>query len=277
MPMEDSLRSLTRRAALLALALGLVPGVALAQDGPRLGWVELLTEDSRAAAQFYAGLFGWAIEGHSDGKYRLRLNGELVGGITQIENRDGEDHTTWLLGVTVPAVRDAVVATRDNGGRVIRDQSRTADGGEWAVIEDGQGAELLVYTGGLRIEGDPAPGRWAWAELWTTEPDAARDFYGAVVGWDLEEVEHPDGTYLSFTHDGDLRAGVVPITGERVDPGWAPYIGVTDVAATVARAEELGGEVLLAPGADVYGGRVAILRDPTGVGFLVFELEEGAE
>ncbi len=264
--------------ALLALALGLLPGAAVAQEaGPRLGWVELLTNDSRAAAQFYAELFGWAIEGHSDGKYRLRLDGELVGGITQIQNRDGEDHTTWLLGVTVPDVRDAVVATRASGGTVIRDQTRTSDGGEWAVVADGQGAEVLVYSGDLRIEGEPAPGRWAWAELWTTDPDSAADFYGSVIGWDLEEVEHPDGTYRSFTYEGDLRAGLVPITGERVDPGWAPYIGVTDVKATVQRAEELGAEVLLAPGADVYGGRVAILRDPTGVGFLVIELEEEME
>ena len=137
--------------------------------------------------------------------------------------------------------------------------------------------ERQIPRGCRWIEGDPAPGRWAWAELWTTDAEAAAGFYGAVVGWDLEEVEHPDGTYRSFTYDGDLRAGVVPIAGDRVDPGWAPYIGVTDVAATVQRAEELGGEVLLAPGDDVYGGRVAILRDPTGVGFLVFELEEEME
>ncbi len=58
-----------------------------------------------------------------------------------------------------------------------------------------------------------------------------------------------------------------------MEPGWAPYIGVANLEATLARARELGGEVLLEPNQEIYAGRVAVLADPTGVAFLVVELE----
>jgi hypothetical protein len=259
--------------ALLALTFS-SPMVASAQEAGRLGWVELLTHDARAAAQFYGGLFGWTLDRHVEGKYRLREGGELVGGITQISEREPDlDESAWLLGMVVADVDAAVEAALAAGGNVVRDQGRTTQGAEWAVVSDAQGAELLVYSGGDTISREQSPGHWAWAELWTTDPEAAASFYGAVAGWTLEELDHPDGAYPAFMDGDDLRAGMVEISGDAVSPGWAPYVGVTSVAAIVKRAKELGGKVLLEPTADIYEGRVAIIQDPTGVGFLVYELE----
>ncbi len=61
-----------------------------------------------------------------------------------------------------------------------------------------------------------------------------------------------------------------------MESGWAPYIGVADLEATLARARELGGDVLMEPAENIYEGRVAVLADPTGVSFLVIQLEEKA-
>jgi len=271
---------------LVAMLIAVVPmprgSEAHAQAGDdapgRLGWCELLTHDAAAAAQFYAGLFGWQLERHSAGKYRLLDEGALMGGITEIGYITPElDEATWLVGVTVDDVDASVAAARRRGGAILADVTRATGGAKWAVVEDLQGAQLLVFSGGNHIDHTPGPDRWMWAELWTTDEAAAAAFYGEVVGWTLEEIDHPDGAYPAFHRDGEARAGLVPITGDRVDPGWAPYVGVADLTATVKKALELGGKVLLEPHAEVYDGRVAILADPTGVGFLVYELDEVTE
>ena len=205
----------------------------------------------------------------------LLKEGALMGGITEIGQTAPElDEATWLVGVTVDDVEAAVAAARRQGGEVLADVTRSAGGAQWAVVEDLQGAHLLVFSGGNHLDRSPGPNRWMWAELWTTDEAAAATFYGDVVGWTLEEIDHPDGSYPAFHQGDELRAGLVPISGDRVDPGWAPYVGVADLAATLKEAVALGGEVLLPPNAEIHGGRVAVLADPTGVGFLVYELDE---
>ena len=55
-------------------------------------------------------------------------------------------------------------------------------------------------------------------------------------------------------------------------PAWNLYFGVTDTEARVARAGELGGQVVMGPMA-VPGGRFAILRDPQDAVFPVVDGE----
>ena len=123
------------------------------------------------------------------------------------------------------------------------------------------------------LGGIQGPGNWVWAELWTTDQEASSRFYSQVIGWKFVEVSRPDGPYPTFQSAGKARAGLVPIEKGAMEPGWAPYIGVADLEATLARARELGGKVLLEPNQEIYQGRVAALADPTGVAFLVVELE----
>jgi predicted enzyme related to lactoylglutathione lyase len=48
------------------------------------------------------------------------------------------------------------------------------------------------------------------------------------------------------------------------DPAWLTYFGVADPAAAAARAESLGGRILLAPSPEVREGTIAIVADPSG-------------
>jgi predicted enzyme related to lactoylglutathione lyase len=277
------LKRLATAAACAALLVATTPRAGSAQaptaaDPGSFGWCELLTYDGPAAAAFYGGLFGWSLERHAEGKYRLLSNGVLVGGITQITRSTPEvDEGTWLVGITVRDVRASVNAAREGGGKVLRDVARAGRKAEWAVVEDGQGAQVLLFEGGDRIPTESVAGHWIWSELWTTDPAAAAKFYKAVVGWTMTEVDHPDGPYPLFQQGDVPAAGVVGIDGDRLQPGWAPYVGVDDLATTLTRARQLGGEVLLEPGDDVHGGRVAVIADPTGVPFLVYQLDEVSE
>ena len=64
------------------------------------------------------------------------------------------------------------------------------------------------------------------------------------------------------------------MSAEEVETAWAPYFSVASLKKTLKLAEKHGGEILLAPRDDIDGGTVAILRDPTGVPFIVVEMEK---
>ncbi len=244
-------------------------------DGPgTVRWFGLLTEDAAAARAFYADLFGWQMERTSSGGYVATRDGQPFAGITQIgRSVPAINESTWLVGVVVSDLRASVATARRLGAQVLRDVSRAEGFAQWAVIEDPQGAQVILMVPERPLGGVEAPGNWVWAELWTTDQKASSRFYSQVIGWKYVELDRPGGAYPTFQSGGEARAGLVPIEKGEMEPGWAPYIGVADLEATLARARKLGGEVLLEPNQEIYAGRVAVLADPTGVAFLVVELE----
>jgi predicted enzyme related to lactoylglutathione lyase len=112
------------------------------------------------------------------------------------------------------------------------------------------------------------PGTFCWADLGTTDADAAKAFYSRVFGW--EPVDEPGGdagTYTTFKLDGRDVAALYEMGEEERGsngPHWSSYVSVEDVDALAERARELGGEVLAAPFDVLEHGRMTALRDPTG-------------
>lgn len=260
--------------------LFLVPLSAWAQQASvenpgTLRWFGLLTEDAAAARAFYSDLFGWQMERSSSVSHIALHGGQPIAAITQMGRSTPEvDESTWLVGIEVSDVEASVAAARRLGAQVLQEVSNAENFAQWAVIEDPQGAQVLLVDPERSLGGDPEAGNWVWAELWTVDLEASSRFYTEVVGWERGDQSRPEGDYPLFQSAGEPRAGLVSIDSTEMDSGWAPYIGVTDLRATLARAKELGGEVLLEPAEDIYEGRIAVLRDPTGVGFLVVQLDE---
>ncbi|MGH8578929.1 MAG: VOC family protein, partial [Gammaproteobacteria bacterium] len=91
-------------------------------------------------------------------------------------------------------------------------------------------------------------------ELLTTDPDAATDFYGKVVGWQARGAGQPGMGYRLWSiGDGDV--------------GGLGYVGVDDVEAAVEKLTAAGGAVHMRP-TDIPGvGRFAFVADPQGVLF----------
>lgn len=111
-------------------------------------------------------------------------------------------------------------------------------------------------------------GAFSWNELSTTDPKAARQFYGALLGWTFTEREMfmGDGTYLVASAGGEQVAGIMPMppTAQGMPPFWGSYVTVDDVDASAKKAVELGGK-LLVPHIDVQGvGRFCVVQDPQG-------------
>jgi predicted enzyme related to lactoylglutathione lyase len=111
------------------------------------------------------------------------------------------------------------------------------------------------------------PGSFNWLELGTTDQAAAKQFYGALFGWEAQDFPMgPDGVYTMFKLDGKDVGACYKLGPqmEGIPPNWGLYVCVDDADATAKRAAELGGAVLKPP-FDVYTfGRMAVLQDPTG-------------
>jgi uncharacterized protein len=114
-----------------------------------------------------------------------------------------------------------------------------------------------------------------WYELMSMDPLAARRFYAAVTGWQIDESAPAGSTmdYRMISAGDGLVGGVMRLTPDMREQGaspcWLMYIGVDDVDACVASMSSAGGSVQLAP-FDIPGvGRIAMVSDPQGAPFYV--------
>ena len=249
------------------------PGAFLGSD--------LLTEDAATAATFYAELFGWDVEKVEEGGFAIHQQGRLIASISQIDSAEDEvDESFWLVGIAVADLDKAVKAASRLGAEV-RERVTTVEGyGRFAVISDPQGAPvMLIEPGSKPIGGTTGPGSWVWTELWTDDIDAAANFYAKVIGYGQSEVERRDEKYRVFKFGEELRAGLVKIPDEleNVEPGWAAYVGVEDLAKTMARVRELGGRVIFASEDNPVRGAVALIAGPAGAAVFVHEIGSAKE
>ncbi len=120
-------------------------------------------------------------------------------------------------------------------------------------------------------------GRFLWYELMTNDIEAAKAFYGEVVGWSAKSVEAPM-PYTMWNVGESPKAGLFKLPQEAaamgVPPHWMAYVGTPDVDATVAKAQELGAKVLVPVKEVPSVGRFATLSDPQGVTFSPFTPSE---
>ena len=142
-------------------------------------WVDLITNDVPAVKQFYGDLFAWEFEGSESGYTLITHHGARIGGILY-SGRLKQDisESRWIAYLSVPDIEQAVETVRRNGGKIVREPFDLDDRGRAALIQDAQGAILVL----LKSEtGDPEfikPrfGQWLWIELVTNAADSAVGF-----------------------------------------------------------------------------------------------------
>jgi uncharacterized protein len=115
-----------------------------------------------------------------------------------------------------------------------------------------------------------------WYELMTPDPAAAKTFYDAVVGWNIEvQSNFPNGYRMIGRSDGGFAGGVLPLNDEMQQhgarPTWLGYLYVDDVDSSVAAIEQAGGKTFMAPFDIPNIGRVAMVADPAGAPFYIMK------
>ena len=253
-------------------------------------WIDTEQPDVDAAAEFYAGLFGWTFEDvmppGAPGRYLMaRLGGQDVAGLGS-----GEEGTTaWNTYVSVDDADAAVHHLVAAGASLLSAPADAGEGGRSAALVDPEGARFRLWQAKRRLGAQVAnqPGAWNFSDLHTADPAAAIAFYETAFDWQVDDIGYglmvrsPGyGDHLAATSDPEIRtrqAGIAAPPGfedavawivasaSDKPPRWHVTFTVADRDQIVAVAERLGGQVLAQ--ADTAWTREALVRDPQGAEF----------
>ncbi|MHC4930814.1 MAG: VOC family protein [Planctomycetota bacterium] len=247
----------------------------------RIVWHDLMSTDPEASEKFYTELFGWTFKlvdiGDSGQQYRMIHVGEQgIGGIEGLQEGHGVP-SHWLAYTEVESVDDAARRAKASGGSTVVPPTDIPSVGRFSVLSDPQGACIAAFHSNSEYppapEGPPAAGTFCWEELLTSDPDDARRFYGEIFGWSTREMDMGEaGTYTLFDCAGKEIAGAMKMpAAAAAPPNWLAYVAVESVDATHAKAESLGATTFVAPRDIPNVGRFAVLADPTGAAFAIFQ------
>jgi predicted enzyme related to lactoylglutathione lyase len=243
-------------------------------------WVGLATSDPDSATAFYTGLFGWRAEdfeaGAAGAYSALRQGGHEVAilYLQQPEARAAGAPPHWTSYISVEDA-DAIAARAAELGAaaVFREPVDVLDAGRVAAIRDPTGAIVSLWQPRARIGATLVNdvGALCWNELATADVERAKSFFGELFGWEYEIAE---GGYVSIKNAGSLNGGMREQTERERDspPSWLPFFTVENTDKATTRAERLGGRRLM-PTTKTHVGRFAVVADPQGAAFAVFEGE----
>jgi len=243
-------------------------------------WIDLAAKDPEGAKRFYCGLFGWEAKDISIGPdavytmLMLRMRSADVAGIYHLtkEDLDRGGHPQWLSYVSVPNAGDTANRARSLGAAIVKGPLDVLDRGRLAVIQDLEGAPLGLWqphreTGAMVVN---EPGALCWNELATRDPAKSTSFYTRLFGWS-PKISGPGYT--------ELLNGIVPIGAifeipkewGDVQAHWLSIFCVEDCDGTARKSQALRGRVKHGPADLPNGGRCAIIADPEGAIFAIFE------
>jgi uncharacterized protein len=240
-------------------------------------WADLVTDDVPAARKFYAQLFGWKF--WDMGNYTIAANEDrpLCGMFQRPRPADRpQAKPRWFGYISVNNVEKAQRAVKEAGGRELAAPQQMPKRGEQAVFADAEGAVFGVVKSS---SGDPEdflaePGDWIWVELLSRDARKAAEFYRAVAGYQIAENTATNrlSDYV-LTSKGYARATVrgIPKDRSEVNPNWLLFVRVKNVAESVAQTKQLGGQVMLEPKPELFGGKLAVIADPTGAAIGLLE------
>ena len=276
---------------------GYIPGVPC--------WVDASEPDPEAAVDFYRALFGWEFEDvmppSSEGRYfiaRVRRSlfdgrGRDVAAVRSIPEA-APSTAMWNTYVWVDSADEAASKVHEAGGGVVMEPFDVMDAGRMALFTDPEGAAFWVLEArqhrGARLVNDP--GSLNFNTLNTRDLEAAGSFYGSVFGWQTFTL---DGGPAMFTLRGygdwlerespglreemaaagaqagfeDVVASINPIGDDQPDTPahWSVTFAVADADATAAKADGLGGSVIVPP-FDAPWVRMTVIADPQGATFI---------
>jgi predicted enzyme related to lactoylglutathione lyase len=244
-------------------------------------WVELATTDQTAAKTFYNSLFGWAANDSPIGPdavytiFRLEDKDAAAAFTLRPEERSQGIPPHWGLYVAVDSADDIASRAAGLGGKLIDEPFDVMQAGRMAVVQDPQGAVIRLWQPkssiGTGIKG--IDGTLCWADLSTPDPAAATGFYSKLFGWRIAAEEKDPSGYLHIKNGDEFIGGVPPAAhrNPNTPPHWLPYFLVSDCDRAADRAKENGATFHLAPTSMEGVGRMAVIADPQGAIFAVFQ------
>ena len=237
-------------------------------------WADVMATDVRASGAFYSAVFGWTVPEPEDqwgGYVTAEQDGQMVAGIGPVQ--EGAP-AAWTLYFATDDAEGLVARAPEHGGSVLGPVIDVGPLGRMAILADPSGAVFGLWQAGTMIGAGMVnePGGLVWEDLRSTDPDAARAFYGALFGYEYEALDMAGPDYATFRLPSEphVLGGMGGLMGlpDGTRSHWLVYFSVADTDAAVAAAEQGGGRVV-APPMDTPFGRMACLADPDGAVFMV--------
>ena len=261
-------------------------------------WIDTSQPDPKAAADFYGALFGWELEDvmppDAPGEYFMaRIRGLDVAAVGSIPE-GAPQMATWNTYVWVDSADDIAGQVKEAGGNVVMEPFDVMGAGRMAVFADPEGAVFFVWQAnehkGSQVVNEHGSNNFN--NLNTRDLERAKAFYGAVFGWKTLDLDGGAvmwalpgyGDHLEESTPGllkgmeemgapsgfaDVVAGINPIPADQPNTPahWGLTFAVDDADEIAAKAEELGGKVIMAP-FDAPWVRMAVIADPQGATFV---------
>jgi uncharacterized protein len=138
---------------------------------------------------------------------------------------------------------------------------------------------LRYARGEMGERSEYTPGTFCWSELATSDQGAAKAFYGSLFGWQAQDSPVGEGMFYSMQLiDGKPVAAIALQPQQQSDAGvppmWNSYVSVEDADAVAERAKELGANVHAPPFDVMTVGRMAVIQDPEGAFFMLWQPRE---
>lgn len=113
-------------------------------------------------------------------------------------------------------------------------------------------------------------------EIYADEPEKLVDFYRTLFDWRIEKAQGVDYFFIQTApQPGAMRGGLLhrPIEGPR---SWVHYVHVDSLDERLERLQRLGGHVVHPKTAVPKTGWYAIVEDPQGNIFALFQPDPNA-
>ncbi|HUF99382.1 MAG TPA: VOC family protein [Ilumatobacter sp.] len=261
-------------------------------------WADAVHPDPAAAATFYSGLFGWTCddrmpEGAPGHYFMASIDGRDTAALGSIPE-GAPSVAIWNTYVWVESADETITKAKAAGATIINEPFDVFDAGRTATFADPEGAVISVWQperhrGALAVN---EHGGVNFNDLYTRDLERAKEFYGAVFGWETLELG-PGASMWAIPAYGDFLEELNPGMRDRMaemgapsgfenvvasiaqiesdDTTTAAHWGITfavnDADEAAAKAKELGGKVLSEP-TNLPWVRTTTIEDPQGAAFV---------
>ena len=241
-------------------------------------WVDLATDDPKAAVEFYSQLFGWTIDdpGEDAGGYLLAMkNDRPAAGIGPKPTPEMPSNwSTYFASDDVDATAKAVEAA---GGSLHMEPFDVMDSGRMFFGTAPDGSTFGVWQAGQHIGAGivSEPGSLSWNELHSRDLEKGKAFYAEVFGYTFDDLSSPEFTYFIFKRPSDGEGvggmGTAAMMPEGVPSVWLTWFSVESCDDAAAKVGELGGSVMMPPNDSPFG-RMAVVTGAQGEAFGIVDL-----
>ena len=254
-------------------------------------WIDLTAHDMASARDWYGQLFGWSYHdmptsGGGPPYTFCMKDGAVAAGMGEMNEPMKAQGIPPMWNSYVASVDCAATeaGVKRLGGTVTVPTMEVPGHGKLAFFLDPEGASFAAWqdlstdSPGILVQDH---GSLSWNELMTRDPSKAREFYGALFGWDFADMPMDGVDYTVIKHKGGDRkeqdgGGFMPMTDRKFDgipAHWMVYFAVDDCDATTAKVQGSGGSLMVPP-TDIPVGKFSVVADPQGAGFSLITLKD---